>query len=143
MDNLAEWKEKLRVENIRCTTKRIEILRLLIEENKPLTAKEIYNALKEIGVELRLSTIYRTLNIFLEHDLAKKLNLNSEESKFELRGEHHHHLVCVDCNQVVALDCPLQQFGEKLKSETGYKIKDHSIKFYGVCPQCQKSKKRT
>ncbi|MGM0369863.1 MAG: Fur family transcriptional regulator [Bacillota bacterium] len=138
INNLEEWKEKLRTVGIRCTEQRLEILNILIEQTKPLTAKEIYNKLEVAKIKLRLSTIYRTLNKLEENNLVKKLDLNSEEGKFELIGEeHHHHLVCVACNEIIALDCPLEKFEIELSSETGYKIADHRIKFYGVCPDCQ------
>ena len=138
MNSLEEWKEKLRAEGIRCTKQRVEILSVLVKHGKPLTAKEIYQQLEASEVNLRLSTIYRTLNKLEDNNLAKKLNIGNEESKFELIGAyHHHHLICRNCNQIIALDCPLQEYEKKLGTETGYKIQEHSIKFYGVCPDCQ------
>jgi Fe2+ or Zn2+ uptake regulation protein len=138
INNLEDWKNKLKTVGIRCTEQRLEVLNILIEQTKPLTAKEIYNKLETAKISLRLSTIYRTLNILEDNNLVKKLDLNSQESKFELIGEkHHHHLVCVACNEIIDLDCPLEKFETKLYSETGYKIADHRIKFYGVCPDCQ------
>lgn len=138
MDNLAEWKDKLRAEGIRCTQQRVNILDLLLNQERPLTAKEIHQRLKEAEIELRLSTIYRTLNLLEENEFIKKLNITSKESKFELlTGPHHHHLICLNCNELVPLDCPLQEYEEKLSRETGYQVEDHSIKFYGVCPNCQ------
>ncbi|MBM7556512.1 Fur family transcriptional regulator [Halanaerobacter jeridensis] len=142
MDDLAEWKNKLKAEGIRCTKQRINILNILLEQSKPLTAKEIHQKLEDAEISLRLSTIYRTLNLFENKRFIKKLNINDQESKFELMGEvHHHHLVCVNCNQIVPLDCPLQEYEDELSSETGYQIQDHSIKFYGLCPDCQKNDK--
>ena len=63
MNDLAEWKKKLKDKGIRCTKQRVEILNILIKHSKPLTAKEIDKRLKETEVDLRLSTIYRTLNL--------------------------------------------------------------------------------
>ena len=138
MNDLAEWKEKLKTEGIRCTKQRLDILKVLVQQKKPLTAKEIHHKLKDSKINLRLSTIYRTLNLLEEKEFIKKLNLADDESKFELLvGPHHHHLVCVNCNEIVALDCPLQEFEEELGAKTGYEIQDHSIKFYGLCPNCQ------
>ena len=142
MNDLAEWKNKLRAENIRCTKQRMNILKVLVQQNKPLTAKQIHQQLEKAEINLRLSTIYRTLNLLEDKNFIKKLNINDQESKFELMvGVHHHHLVCVNCNEIVALDCPLQEYEDELSSETGYNIQDHSIKFYGLCPDCQKNDK--
>lgn len=138
MSDLAEWKNQLRAEGVRCTKQRIDILEVLLQQKKPLTAKEIHHKLKDSKIDLRLSTVYRTLNLLEEKEFIKKLNLADDESKFELLvGPHHHHLVCVNCNEIVPLDCPLKEYEGQLGAETGYKIQDHSIKFYGVCPDCQ------
>lgn len=137
MEELAEWKGKLRAAGIRCTKQRVEILSILIKQSKPLTAKEIDKRLKEAEVNLRLSTIYRTLNLLEKEKFIKKLNMKDEESKFELVTDHHHHLICRKCNEILALDCPLQEFETELAAETGYQIEEHSIKFYGLCPECQ------
>jgi len=37
------------------------------------------------------------------------------------------------------LDCPLEGYEEELKEKTNYKIIDHSINIYGICPACNKN----
>ena len=51
----------------------------------------------------------------------------------------HHHLICNICNAVIEVeDDLLEQLEEKIKKQYKFKILDHSVKFYGICEECQK-----
>ncbi|HLV09197.1 MAG TPA: Fur family transcriptional regulator [Halanaerobiales bacterium] len=141
MVDLANYKEKLIEKGIRCTEQRLAILKVLLEERKPLSVRDIFNDLKKKKQEIRLSTIYRNLNRFVNKGLVKKMELkpNKKEKYFELKdGNHHHHLICVNCGKIIPVDCPLKLFEKDLSSRTKYRILDHRIKLYGLCPKCQK-----
>ncbi|GAB6098713.1 Fur family transcriptional regulator [Halanaerocella petrolearia] len=139
MDQLSTWKDKLRSKGIRCTKQRCAILEVLIDIKHPISAQDIFARLKEGRPKLRLSTVYRNLNYFVGENIVRKLKFDEHENKFELdEGNHHHHLVCLDCEEVVPLDCPLDKFDEELGTQTGYSILEHRMKFYGFCPECQK-----
>ncbi len=141
MKRLVEGKEILKNKGLRCTEQRLEILRVLEEAEQPLAAQEIFDRLKNEREKIQLSTVYRSLNSFTTKGIVRKFNLGDQISKFELQddGGHHHHLVCIECSEILPLDCPLPEFEEYLAQETGYDICDHQIKFYGLCPECQKS----
>ena len=141
MDKLDVWKEKLKEKNIRWTKQRTLIFELLLDSEEPLSAKEIFSELEAKGVELRLSTVYRNLNFFAEQEILEVFNFNTQEKKFELiTGEHHHHLLCLGCEEVIALECPLEGYSDKLSSETNYQISKHRLKVYGICPSCRDDK---
>lgn|SRR5690554_6267587 len=130
----------LKDKDIRITRQRKAILEVVYKEDKPLTASYIYGKLQEDYPSLRLSTVYRNINLFVKKGLLRKMSLNidNKESYFELvKGEHHHHLICIQCNSILPLDCPLGKFEEKLNKETDYIIVDHKIKIYGICPECR------
>ncbi|SDC18501.1 MULTISPECIES: Fur family transcriptional regulator [unclassified Candidatus Frackibacter] len=145
MDELAFWKQKLKDKEIKFTKQRFAILKVLINSNRPLSAQEVFKKIKSKGDTLRLSTVYRNLNYFEEKNIIYRLNLYGKESRFELRvgREHHHHLVCVICSKVRALDCPLHNFEEKVSDKTDYQLFEHKIKLYGLCPRCKKNKERS
>ncbi|MFP4661254.1 MAG: Fur family transcriptional regulator [Halanaerobiales bacterium] len=131
----------LKSRGMRDTKQRQAILKVLVDEERPLTAAVIFSRLEEKFSGLRLSTIYRNLNTFVEKNIVRKMELdfNNKESYFEyIKGEHHHHLICVECNEIVPLDCPLKEYETELKSETNYTLLDHKIKIYGICPECQR-----
>ena len=53
----------------------------------------------------------------------------------------HHHLACDACGRLVDLDdgvVPPLRIPES--SRTGFQIKDYSVSFTGLCPDCAKKK---
>ena len=138
MDTLSFWKEKLKEKGIRSTKQRSVILEVLLETRRPVSAQEIFSKIKDEDSRIRLSTIYRNLNQFENHGLVNRLNIDDKENRFELISEeHHHHLICVECGEILPLDCPLKDYEDRLGRETNYNILDHKLKIYGVCPLCQ------
>lgn len=139
---LEQWQKEFRKRNIRCTSKRLGIMKVMVNNDSPLSAQEIFQKVKKEFSEIRLSTVYRNLNFLEEKDIVRKigLNIDNRENKFELYDQghsHHHYLICLECGEIIPLECPLQNFKEKVKSETDYKMVDHNLKMYGICPACK------
>ena len=140
MNQKLDLEEKLKDLGIRVTRQRLEILNLMAEQNKPLTAAEIFDKLKKSNPKLRLSTVYRNLNKFVENNLVSKIEIeiNQKESYFELlQGKHHHHLICLKCGKITPLKCPLKNYENTISQQTNYKIIEHRLKLYGLCPDCK------
>ncbi|MDI3547962.1 MAG: hypothetical protein PWR10_1614 [Halanaerobiales bacterium] len=132
------WIDKLKEKGLKATQQRLAILEVLVEENFPLSAQNIFSKLRRNNPNLRLSTVYRTLNSFVEKKIVRKLDLIDKESFFELlSGEHHHHLICMKCGEIIPIDCPLKDYEEELIDNTDYTIIDHRLKIYGICPRCR------
>ena len=142
-DSTAEMRyndieNKLQNSGLRVTEQRRFIYREFLLSSEPLSAGEVHKMLQKRGVKVRLSTIYRNLDKFLKKGLIRRLKYDSEEVHYEiLENEHHHHLICVECEDIVPLDCPLSGYEKKLRKETNYKIVEHEIKVYGFCPDCR------
>ncbi len=92
MDKLFLLEEKLKDKGIRLTQQRSNILKVLIEAKRPISAQEIFNRLEGSNSKLRLSTVYRNLNRFEKEGILKSVTLSDKEKWFELadRGHHHH-----------------------------------------------------
>jgi Fe2+ or Zn2+ uptake regulation protein len=135
---LSCWKEKLNEKGIKNTCQRMEILKVLLEKEAPLSARDIYLKIKGDNHKFRLSTVYRNLNIFAEKNIVRKLDLNEGKTFFELlTSKHHHHLICKKCGKIMAIKCPLGNYLNQLAENTGYVITDHKLKVYGICPDCK------
>lgn len=140
MDKENYWEDQLKDKGVRCTRQRLAILKLLNKEDYPLSAQDIYAKLKDNNPGLRLSTVYRNLNYFEKKKLVRRLNLNNKESMFELLdGEHHHHLICIKCGEIIPLNCPLKEYEKLLTQRTNYTIVEHKLKIFGICPECKES----
>ena len=60
-------------------------------------------------------------------------------SVFELiqGDDHHDHLVCITCGKVDEFVDDIIEERQKIIAEgAGFKMVDHALTIYGVCPQC-------
>jgi Fe2+ or Zn2+ uptake regulation protein len=60
--------------------------------------------------------------------------------RYEVRHgrEHHHHIQCRGCGQIVDLMlCPLKKLTELVERQTKFSVDSHALEFFGWCPQCR------
>jgi len=131
----------LKKAGLKATAPRIKILEIL-EENKMrhVSAEDVYRALLEMEEEVGLATVYRVLTQFEAAGLVTRHHFEGGHSLFELNvGEHHDHLMCVQCGCVDEfIDETIEERQRLVAERAGYKMTDHSLCIYGVCAKCQK-----
>ena len=123
----------------RKTKQREAILKVLEKAEYPINAEQIFMELKNKGIEISLSTIYRNLEMLTKKGLVvKSYMMNEDKARFALPDKKNY-LVCEKCGKIVIIDnCPFDKFKEELIEVHGFEITGHSIEVYGVCPECQK-----
>lgn len=141
MKDCGEIARLLRSHGLKYTRNREAILGYLESAGQPADAERIFTDLRESGLEVNLSTVYRTLESLCGVGLAKKVVLESEEKALYEYDDsaHRHHLICVCCKKIIPISsCPLGEYEQELESETGYEITGHKLDVYGYCPKCKK-----
>lgn len=133
--------QDLRKAGLKITLPRIKILRIL-ENADPhhMSAENVYRTMLELGEDVGLATVYRVLTQFEAAGLVKRHNFESGHSVFEIdAGEHHDHLVCVNCGWVEEfLDGTIEDRQIAIAKEANFKMTDHNLTIYGWCQKCQK-----
>ena len=120
----------------RFTSQKKEILNVL--QQKPQTVFEIYTAVNSKKNHMNKVTVYRILTSFLELGIVNKVQFDDKEARFELSNSgHHHHLVCEVCGLIEDIQLPENIFLKEVKNKTDFKIKSHSLEFFGICDRCQ------
>ncbi|HOG01144.1 MAG: Zinc-specific metallo-regulatory protein [Firmicutes bacterium ADurb.Bin248] len=125
---------------LRNTRPRAAVLSLLEASAAPLSAEQVYLALREKGVAANLSTVYRAIEALCEKGLAAKLSIPGDpRAFFEFsRAAHRHYLICLGCREIRSLErCPLAGYEKALEQETDYRISGHKLVVYGYCPACR------
>ena len=136
-------KEDLKKKGYKLTPQRRAIVDTIVDsEGKHLTAEEIYDEVKKRCPEIGLATVYRTILLLEEIGIVSRLHLNDGCSRYELvhsdERHRHHHIICNECNSVIEVeDDLLDELEESIEKNYGFKIMDHSVKFYGICKECQ------
>lgn len=94
------------------------------------------------GEEIGLATVYRVLTQFEAAGLVKRHHFEGGNSVFELnRGDHHDHLVCVNCGKVEEFqDETIEELQNKIAKLRNFELTDHSLCLYGICSDCQSSR---
>jgi Fur family ferric uptake transcriptional regulator len=120
---------KIRGRGHKVTPQRLAILRALAAERHQ-SMGEIRGRCPEVG----LVTIYRTLDLFSEVGVVRRLDLG-DGPRYELAEDHHHHLICESCGDVSEFeDCPLDL--RRLKG-MDFEIGSHTLEIYGRCAGCR------
>lgn len=131
---------ELRRAGLKVTTPRLKILALL-ENAKPhhLNAESVYQQLKEQGDDVGLATVYRVLTQFESAGLVRRHHFEGGYSVFELeQGEHHDHLVCVQCGHVEEfVDDEIENRQAEIAKNAGFSLTDHHHTIYGICARCR------
>lgn len=131
---------RLRRQSLKITGARAAILEILRASSRPLTNKQILQALP-VG-QCDLATVYRSMHLLEKMRMAKRCHFQDGASRFQLIAEgddgHHHHLVCTRCSEVVEIEeCFPVELEKQIATENGYQSVTHKLEFFGVCPTCQ------
>lgn len=147
-EELEKLKSSLKEKGYKLTPQRRAVLNMIIEsEGRHLTVEELYDLVKKECPEIGLATVYRTMQLLEELGVISRLDLNNDGcSRYELVHENeahqHHHLICTSCNKVIEVeDDLLETLESSIEKEYKFKIKNHSLKFYGLCTECTNEKK--
>ena len=146
------WHGKFRGCGYRITLGREAILDVLTQADKHLSAEDIYMKVHSSCPSVGLTTIYRTLELLADMGLIFKFDFGDGRARYELaegpsKENHHHHLVCVNCNRVIDYtdfsedEIELLKRTEKgLSGKYNFKIMKHIIQFHGLCDKCRGEK---
>ncbi len=128
--------QDLRKAGLKVTLPRVKILEILAgSATRHLSAEDIYKKLLEAQQDVGLATVYRVLTQFEAAGLISRNHFEGGTAVYELnRGEHHDHVVCVDCGKVEEFTDPeIESLQSAAAERLGFSIADHALILYGHC----------
>jgi Fur family ferric uptake transcriptional regulator len=131
----------LRQHGYKLTTQRRAVIRAIASSSDHLTPAAIYQKVHQDHPTIGLVTIYRTLDILARLELVCELHAGGSCHSYTIGApEHHHHLICSNCGEVIDFTgYDLTSLEERLTRETGFEIEGHLLEFIGRCQNCQKN----
>ncbi|PKH03482.1 ferric iron uptake transcriptional regulator [Psychromonas sp. MB-3u-54] len=126
--------DALKEAGLKITSPRVKILSLLQRpDNQHISAEDLYKKLLEQGDEVGVATVYRVLNQFDDAGIVTRHHFEGGKSVFELANqEHHDHLVCLTCGEVIEFNDDLIETQQNLIAEKyGIKLTHHSLYLFG------------
>lgn len=123
----------------RRTQQREAILETIRTATGPMTVDEIHDAAQRDVAHLGIATVYRTIKLLLDAGEIHSVTLPDGQPRYEAADlGHHHHFRCRRCEQVFDLDhCPIT-LPNDAELPGGFRVEQHEITFYGLCPKCNR-----
>lgn len=122
--------------NLKQTQQRRKLIELFLKMNTHISAEELHAAARKAGHNIGLATIYRTLNLLAEADLVEQKSFIDGRHVYEVNmpGEHHDHLICLDCGAVIEFENEeIEKLQERIASSRGFELKAHRLDLFGRC----------
>lgn len=126
----------LKNNNVKPSIQRMKIYEYLINKKTHPTVEEIYSILNKELPTLSKTTVYNTLNVFIENGITQRLTIDENETRYDADISDHGHFKCTNCGKV--LDFRFEKLSYEVKQLEGYEIKECHVYFKGICYECKK-----
>ncbi|GAB4401108.1 MAG: ferric iron uptake transcriptional regulator [Rhodoferax sp.] len=128
--------DELKGSGLKATAPRLKILEIF--QNSPqrhLSAEDVYRQLLSDRADVGLATVYRVLSQFEQADILVRSHFESDKAVYELnQGQHHDHLVCLDCGRVEEFfDELIEARQAAVAHARGFVVAEHSLSLYAHC----------
>ncbi len=128
--------DELKSSGLKATLPRIKILEVFQNTRlRHMTAEDVYKVLLTDGADVGLATVYRVLMQFEQAGILSRNHFETGKSVFELNeGQHHDHLVCMDCGRVEEFfDAEIEKRQKAVAHARGFELQEHALSLYGAC----------
>jgi Fur family ferric uptake transcriptional regulator len=121
--------------NIKLTSQRKVIARVLSEATDHPDVEKLYLRANAVDSKISLATVYRTLNLFEQYGLIKKLEIGEGKARYEefKKSNEHYHLIDLSTGDIVEFQsAELKTIKNKIAKELGYKLVSSKLEFFAV-----------
>ena len=133
------WVEKLHEHGYRVTTPRRVVMEIIAASPAALSPKEIFERTLEENQEVGIASVYRTVEMLEDLDLVQQVHQpDGCHGVWPVFKGHNHYLICRDCGrmEVIPGDEDIESYIRKVEDQTGYRIEEHWLQFFGLCGRC-------
>ena len=123
----TEVSSVLKAEGLRTTTQRLDIWDELSGTDKHRDIDTILSSLKKKKINVSRATLYRTIDVFVKHNLLKKITLDTGKFLYEHNRKsitpQHDHIVCEDCGEIFEFfDANISKIEDKIANKLNLKV---------------------
>jgi Fe2+ or Zn2+ uptake regulation protein len=102
------------------------------------TAQAVFERARKRMPSISLGTVYRNLQLLVEQGLLLERKVDNRPARYEANRYRHYHICCLQCGALEDLSVPYQEaLDRRVQKKVRYKLQEHRMEFYGICPQCQ------
>ncbi len=124
-----DFKQALKNEGLKFTDQRYTIFKFLIDNNDHYDCDTLIEKLSQKNnIKVSRATAYRTLDLLVKYDFAKKMILDDGIARYEnkLDYKHHDHMICIKTGKIIEFSCQeIEDLQDSIAREKGYEIVKH------------------
>lgn len=102
----------LRNHNIRPTSQRVDIAKMLLSKPQHLSAEQVLAQVNTKDERVSKATVYNTLNLFVDKGLINQVVIDSRYVFYDSNTESHHHFYNEDTGLLQDIDDNMMIVGE-------------------------------
>jgi len=131
IDNIGDF---LKSHEIKPSFQRIRIYEYLLNHRVHPTVDEIYQSLVVEIPTLSKTTVYNTLNLFIEKKITQLITIEENEARYDALTSVHGHFKCEKCEKVYDFETDIGHIDTSEISK--FQVNQKHIYFHGVCEAC-------
>lgn len=141
-EELQVLTEHLAKKRLKKTQQRETILRVFLQAKKHLTVEDLYDLVRDRDPSIGLTTVYRTMKLFCECNLARANHFEEGRVRYEqqYKTAHHDHMICLGCGETIEfVNQQIEKLQEKVARQYGFQMTNHRMEIFGYCQACRKA----
>lgn len=131
--NIGEF---LKSNDIKPSYQRMRIFEYLLGTKDHPTVDMIYKELIGEIPTLSKTTVYNTLNLFVEHGIVSRITIEENETRYDADTGVHGHFKCEKCQKVLDFVTDLSVLD--VQDIEDFQINQQHLYFRGICSDCLK-----
>ena len=125
---INKFKSVLKKENLKFTDQRFLVFTTLLKYKDHFECDDIIKIINKKGKRVSRATAYRTLDLLVKYDFARKMILDDGIAKYEnkILSEHHDHMIDIETNEIIEfVNDDIEKIQDKIALSYGYEIVKH------------------
>ena len=128
---IDRFKNVLKKENLKFTNQRFLVFSALLTNEGHFDCDDlihIINKNTKDGSNVSRATAYRTLDLLVKYDFARKMVLDDGIAKYENKvlSKHHDHMIDIETDEIIEfVNDDIERIQEEVAHSHGYKIVKH------------------
>lgn len=135
--NIENVSEYLKNHDIKPSYQRMKVFQYFLDNHNHPTVDMIYKSLCPEIPTLSKTTVYNTLNLFVEKKIVNVLVIEENETRYDLATHTHGHFKCTKCGKMFDVEFDVNKNNcEELEN---CEISEEHFYFKGLCPECKQN----
>jgi Fe2+ or Zn2+ uptake regulation protein len=105
------------------------------------TAADLVDDVRAQRLGIGRATVFRAIELFAAVGAVERVDLrNGDHAYVACVPSHHHHVICARCARATDVgDLGLGAVAREVARRTGYRVDEHRLELFGLCPDCQRA----